>query len=107
MRLDRKGRPRQRSSRSVEAEALAIEAVDDVAVFQAVKRDGVDDVFPAQGADLYPPPGRLEPLAEPVIALAGVILDPASDLAADRIERELPFEDAIIEPGLGGEHDEG
>src|SRR5262245_59753936 len=66
---------------SVESQALAVEAVDHVAVLQAVEGDRVDQVLPGQRADLDLPPGGLEPVAEPVVALAGVVLDPAPDLA--------------------------
>ena len=93
--------------RPVEPQALAVEAVDDVSVLHAVERDDVDDVLPAQRADLDPPPGRLEPVAEPGVALSGVILDTAADLAADGVEHEVPLEDPVIEPGLGGQDDEG
>ena len=84
-RPDREGRTWQEAagSRAVEAEALAVEAVDDLAVLGTVERDGLDDVFPAQGADIETLPCRLEPVAEPGVALAGVILDAAADLAAD------------------------
>src|SRR3954468_9186526 len=93
-------------SRAVEAEALAVEAVDDLAVLGAVERDGLDDVFPAQGADFEAPPGRLEPVAEPGVALAGVVLDAAADLAADSLEVDVPLEDPVVEAGLRGEEDE-
>src|SRR4051812_42786884 len=92
--------------RPVEAEALAVETVDDLPRLQAMERDRFDHVLPAQGADLDPPPGRLEPVPKPGITLAPVILDPATDLAADGVGREVPLEDAVIEAGLGGQDNE-
>src|SRR3954454_21443846 len=96
---DGEGRARQEAAgwRAVEAEALAVEAVDDLAVLGAVERDGLDDVLPAQGADLEAFPGRLEPVAEPRVALAGVVLDAAADLAADGLEVDVPLEDPVVE----------
>ena len=71
-----------------------------------VEGDHLDHVFPAQRADVDPVERRLEPVAEPGVALAGVVLDPAADLAADRVGRGVPGEDAVVDPGLGGDHQE-
>ena len=41
-----------------------------------------------------------------MVALAGIILDAAADLAADGVERQVPLEDPIIQASLGREHEE-
>src|SRR4051812_33738559 len=72
---------------AVEGQALPVEAVDELAGDRVVERDDLDHVLPAQRADVDAPERRLEPVAEPGVALAGVGLDPAADLAADGVER--------------------
>src|SRR5437764_3494993 len=93
--------------RAVEEEALAVEAVDALARFRLVERDHLDHVLPAQAADVEVPEHGLEPVAEPGVALAGVVLDPAADLAADGVDRGVPGEDTVVELRPGGDDEEG
>ena len=88
---------------AVEAEALAVKGVDELARLGVVEGDHLDHVFPAQRADVDPGEGGLEPVAEPGVALAGVVFDPAADLAADRVGGGVPDEDAVVDPGLRGD----
>ena len=69
--------------RSIMSQASPIEAVDDLSRLRAVECDHLDDLLPTEAADLDPPPGWFEPVAEPGVALPGVVLDPPADLAAD------------------------
>src|SRR5689334_3491952 len=56
-------------ARPIEAQATAVEAVDELPRVRAVEGDDLDDIFPAQGPDLDPAQGRFEPVAEPAVAL--------------------------------------
>src|SRR5262245_29189796 len=92
---------------AVEGEALAVEAVDELARDGVVERDGIGRVLPAQGADVDALERGLEPFAEPGVALAVVAVDPLPDLAADGVNGGVPGEDAVVEAGLGGDDEEG
>src|SRR5512135_3169790 len=87
----------------IEVEAFPVEAVDALPRVRGVERDRLDDLFPAQAADLDAPQGRHEPMQEPRVALPRIILDSAADLAVDGLRRGLPDEDPVVDPGLGGE----
>ena len=67
------------AGRTVEPEALAVEAVDELARLRFVERDDLDRILPAQTADLESPQGWIEPVAEPVVALPGIVFDPPAD----------------------------
>ncbi len=101
------GRDRRRLGRAVEVEALAVEAVDRLAGGGVVEGDRLDHLLPGQAANLDPVDGRLEPLGQPGFALAGVLFDPPASLGPDRLDGGIAGEDAVVDPALRGEDQEG
>src|SRR4051794_30653755 len=92
---------------AVEVQAPAVEAVELLAGDHVEERDLVDHVLPADAEDVDVLQGRLEPVAEPVVARPLVGVDPAPDLLADRRRSQLALEDALVDPVPGRDEVEG